>query len=214
MSRKLAGLLLATLMPLASLAQEAPPAPPVPAASTAHRHLGFFIRPELGFGYFDTKASQGGVDAEIKGSAGHFGIAIGGAVTENFILAGQIWDYVASKPTYSLGSSGNKYSQTLSGNAGLVGYGLLVNWYFQPSNLYLGFTPSFTRLVEADQGDSSTSDWGFGVRATFGKEWWVSDHWGLGLAASLALSSNKGGGSGSPTWTTGAFGLSFSATYN
>src|SRR6184192_2528848 len=48
----------------------APPAPisgasspMAPIDATRHRHLGFFIRPDLGLGYLSTKASQGGVDA-------------------------------------------------------------------------------------------------------------------------------------------------------
>src|SRR5438132_13842818 len=40
-------------------------APMAPLDATRHRHLGFFIRPDLGFGYLSTKASQGGVDAAV-----------------------------------------------------------------------------------------------------------------------------------------------------
>lgn len=212
MLSRLAKLLLITLVPLAAVAQEPPPPAPAGGYSTYNRHLGFFIRPELGFGYFGASASQGGVDADISGGAGVFALAIGGAVSENFIVAGQVWDYVASSPTLKV--NGVDIPITSDSSAGLVGYGVLLNWYLQPSNFYVAVTPSFTKLVSSSGTSSETSDWGFGVRGAFGKEWWVSDHWGLGLAGSLAFSSNKFSGSGQPSWGSACFGLTFSATYN
>jgi len=217
MFKRSAGLLLVALFPLASLAQEAPPAAPpaAPTASTVHRHLGFFIRPELGFGYFGASASQGGVEMKVSGGGVNFGLAVGGAISEDFILAGQVWDYVVSDPTVSIKGGGFDLSGTASGtDAGLVGYGVLLNWYFMPGNWYVAATPSLTRLISSDGSDSATSEWGFGVRGALGKEWWVSDHWGLGLAGSLALSSNKDTGTDAATFTTFCAGLTFSATYN
>src|SRR5207248_6471597 len=73
--------------------------------STANRHLGAFLRPDLGFGYVTASASQNGVDANINGTAGTFGIAVGGAVAENNILAFHFWDIVATNPTVSVGNS-------------------------------------------------------------------------------------------------------------
>src|SRR5438309_310348 len=61
------------------------------ALDTGHRHLGLFIRPDLGFGYFRASASPGGVDESIGGLAGTFGIAVGGAMSENSILAFHLW---------------------------------------------------------------------------------------------------------------------------
>jgi hypothetical protein len=212
MFSRLAKLLLIALVPLAAVAQDAPPPAPAGGYSTYNRHFGFFIRPELGFGYFSSSASQGGTDATISGGGGVFALAIGGAVSENFIVAGQVWDYIASSPTLKV--NGVNIPISNGSSAGVVGYGVLLNWYLQPSNLYIAVTPSFTKLVSSDGTSSETSEWGFGVRGAVGKEWWVSDHWGIGLAASLALSSNKFSGSGQPSWGSAAFGLTCSATYN
>jgi len=218
MFKRCAGLLLVALFPLASLAQEAPAAAPPGALvdPTIHRHKGFFIRPELGFGYFGTSASQGGITQKLSGGGGVFALAIGGAVSEDFILAGQVWDYVASDPTLSISGGGFDGSGTVNGSAALVGYGVLLNWYFMPGNLYVAVTPSLTKVASIDEnGDTDTTDWGFGARVGLGKEWWVSDHWGLGLAGSIALSSNKYSvGGGSLTYGTFCAGLTFSATYN
>ena len=212
MTRHLARLLLLALIPLSAAAQDA--SRPRHGDFTVHRHLGFFIRPELGFGYLNSSASQSGTDFTISGSGAGLGLAIGGAVSENFIVAGQVWDYVASRPDVKISGGGSSISGASDSDAGLVGYGVLLNWYLQPSNAYLAVTPSFTRLVSSNGSSSSTSDWGFGVRGAVGKEWWVSDHWGLGLNASLGLSSNKDKGSGAPTFGTACFGVNFSATYN
>jgi hypothetical protein len=211
MFRRLAGLLAVALFPLASLAQSAPP-PPMPGYSPVNRHVGFFIRPEVGLSYLSTSASSGGLDLKLSGGGATLGLAIGGAVSEDFIVAGQVWDYVVSDPTVTL----NGQSGTASGSSvGLVGYGVLLNWYFPPSNLYVAVTPSITRVAISDSSNNTgTTEWGFGLRAAVGKEWWVSDHWGLGLDANVALSSNKDSGGSSATFGSAAIGVSFSATYN
>ncbi len=182
------------------------------ADPTYQRHLGFFFRPELGFGYATSSASDAGADLTIKGGGASFAIAVGGAVTENFIVGAQAWDVVTTSPTIELG--GTSASTSSDTSSGVVGYGLLLNWYFD-NNFYLALTPSLTRLTFSDNGTSYTSDWGFGLRGTIGKEWWVANHWGLGVAGGLGLSSNKDGAySGAPTWTTWGFSLNVSATYN
>jgi hypothetical protein len=54
------------------------------------------------------------------------------------------------------------------------------------------------------------------MRLSFGKEWWVGDHWGLGAVGHLGFSTNQDplSGGGSNTMTTWNFGIAFSATYN
>ncbi len=48
-----------------------------------------------------------------------------------------------------------------------------------------------------------------------GKEWWVTDNWGVGVAAELLLSSMKDDPVVSDaTYSATTFGLLFSATYN
>jgi hypothetical protein len=206
--------LLLAALPFAATAQDRPLGRDL-GDPTIHRHLGFFVRPELGFGYMTSSASQGGDSITMSGGGAGFALAVGGAVAEDFIVAGQVWDIVVSDPSVSVTAGGTKITGTASGtNAGVVGYGVLLNWYLQPSNVYLAVTPSLTRLVSDNGTTSSTSDWGFGARGAVGKEWWVSHHWGLGLAASVGLSSNRDSGSGTPTWGTAAFAVTFSATYN
>src|SRR5438552_16887763 len=82
-----------------------------PATATSASSSGL----TLGLGYLSTKASQGGVDATVRGAAGAFGLAAGGALTENSILAHHIWDVVVSDPTFkSNGTTVNNPPDKLS----------------------------------------------------------------------------------------------------
>ncbi len=190
----------------------APAAAQVPAGDpTVHRHLGFFLHLDLGLGALASSASTPIGDVKLSGGGGNFSIAAGGAVAENFILAGHIWDHVVSDPKVEVGGiSGTATNSTL----GLVGYGLNLTYYFRPSNLYLSATPSVTVLTVKSGGQSYDTEAGFGVQLAVGKEWWVSDHWGLGLNGQLAVASNKDKGAGAPTWGSAAIAIAFSATYN
>src|SRR3989442_1257117 len=49
---------------------------PMGLSDTRHRHLGGFIRPDLGIGYLTTSASQGGVDHWGLGVAGHLSMSL------------------------------------------------------------------------------------------------------------------------------------------
>jgi hypothetical protein len=200
--------------------QAAPATPAVaqtgqPVDNTVHRHLGFFIRPDLGFGYMSVSEPTGtsSGDMTISGAAGLFGVVIGGAVSENIIVAGHIFDAVIVKPniSFSSGGSGSPSDTQL----GLFGIGPDFTYYWMPSNVYLTATLALTRVTLTVNGQDSNSEYGIGGRVGLGKEWWVSDHWGLGIAGHLSFSTNKDSGtSNPPTLSSWALGATFSATYN
>ena len=207
-----------TQHPLQESLQASSPAPQLiapPRDPTLHRHFGFFLRPDLGVGYMATSEPTGTAlgDMTVSGLAGVFGFAIGGAIQENVILAAHVYDGVIVNPTVSL-SSGQ--SATAS-NASLtmVGIGPEFTYYWMPSNVYFSGTLALTRISLTANGTDTSSNVGFGMRLAVGKEWWVSDHWGLGLAGHATSSWNQDSGGGNqPTLTTWAFAIAFSATYN
>jgi hypothetical protein len=180
------------------------------ALDTRHRHLGGFIRPDLGFGYHSMSASSNGTDVSISGFAGTFGFAAGGALSENSILAFHLWDNVVTNPTVSSGSSS---VSTTDATLSLIAIGPEYTRY-SASNVYFSITPSLTRATLTGNGTTSDTNWGFGLRAALGKEWWVGDHWGLGVVGHLSFSVNQDSGSNAPTWTSWGGTLAFSATYN
>jgi hypothetical protein len=202
----------------ASLAQENQPTQPyqpgqqAPGAfhdATYRRHLGFYIRPDLGFGYMDS--NENGVS--VHGLAGIAGLAIGGALQENSILAAHFFSASISNPTVSSGGSSFSTNDT---SITMFGFGPQYTYYFMPSNMYLSTTLGLTQFHSSSNGGSGDSDWGFGMRLSLGKEWWVGDHWGLGAVGHFGFSTNQDpvSSSSSNTMTTWNFGVAFSATYN
>jgi hypothetical protein len=196
--RFLAALLVVTL-PFAVAAQESPT--PMPVESTVHRHLGFFFRADIGVGYVhSSSAASDGPQPPVSSLSIPIGFAVGGAVAEDWILAGEIWGVAGPQDVDPPGKGLLVY-----------GYALAVVHYFMPANVYLSVAPGITRLMFVTGNTSVSSDWGPGVKLALGKEWWVGDHWGLGVAAECLVTFNKDGGA---SRTTVAPGLTFSATFN
>lgn len=191
--------------------QVAPPPAPVEASaiSTQHRHLGLFVRPDVGLGYVSMSASPNGVDASIRGPAATIGIAAGGALTENSILAFHLWEAVLQNPSISMGSQSAAGDATVT----LLAFGPEYTAYTK-QNLYFSFSPSLTRITLQTNGMTGDTNWGLGMRAAIGKEWWAADHWGLGVVGHLSVSFNQDAGQGAPIWTSWAGTVAFSATYN
>lgn len=176
-----------------------------------HTHDGFFLQMDLGLGGMSTSAEQGGREVKVSGGAGQFSIGLGGALTPNFILAGQLWGVSAPDPTVKV----NGVSLgTQPGSVSVSGIGVQLVYYFMPVNLYLSATPSLTQVTFDDNVSTEDTEVGFGLKLALGKEWWVSDNWAVGLNGQLAFSTNDSKFAGEPSWGTGWFGVAFSATYN
>lgn len=203
------------MLPAVAGAQEAvsvAPAPVVlapgpPPDSTVHRHLGFFFRVDVGVGYLHSSTGA----RSISGVGVPLGFAVGGAVTENLILAAEGWGTGAPGPSQT---SGGTTSTTVGSTLALGAFGLNVTYYFMPANIYLSVTPAITSLNIIDYTGNVEGTAGFGLKVALGKEWWVSNHWGLGLAVEFSFATNKQAGTNSLSWTTFGGGLVFSATYN
>jgi hypothetical protein len=193
------------LLPGLALAQEsAVPAPGEPVDPTARQHLGFYFHVDLGAAFFLTEAASGELGAGTAGAAALVSVAVGGAVAENWILAGEVW-----------GAAMPAQASTGASTVTLSGFGLNVTHYFMPANVFLTLTPSATLLgVDNGRGSAGRTQIGFGTRIALGKEWWVGDHWGLGIAAQGFFAINRDQGASGPNWFTMGGGLLFSATYN
>ena len=198
------------LLPGVAAAQGQTSSPPLD--STEHRHLGFFLRADLGVSYLQSSASDGSTSLRISGPGLSAGLMFGGALSENTILAGDLWGMSALTPKVSVAASGGSSSDS---TVQLIGYGVSLTQYFMPANVYVSVSPSLVILSTSnDKGETTSStNFGFGGRASIGKEWWVSEHWGIGVAAQFAFGVNKDK-DGGPTWTTLAGSLAFSATWN
>ena len=220
---------LSSLWSATSMAQDAPapyapppgyyapqPYPPQayapPPAPGYHEHDGLYLRFLLGPGYLHASASYGGVSQKVSGVGGTFGVAVGGSLNPNLVIYGELLGTSVSDPTLDYGGT----SGTASGlTVTMVGLGPGVAYYFD-GNLYVSGTLLFTKLSFSDSNTSdqlASTNWGFGAGLTFGKEWWVSRDWGLGVSGQFLAASMKDNGVDT-RWTGISAALLFSATCN
>jgi hypothetical protein len=97
----------------------------------------------------------------------------------------------------------------------MLGFGGGVAYYFMPANVYVSAAIAAIQLrVDYKDEEIAKTDTGVGIDLLVGKEWWVSEGWGVGVALELSGGRVKDNGPGSPTWSAGSLGLLFSATFN
>ena len=212
----------------ASAAPPSPPAPPPPSPGVSapndweqppgiepvvgqkeHRHNGFYLRMNLGPAYALMASADS--DVTVRGPGAMVGGAIGGAVTENVIL---FVDFVGDSAFNPTVESGGQQFGTSDITASVVGFGPGTAYYFMPANAYASASLMVAQLSFERVGVPTDTAVGVGANLMLGKEWWVSNEWGLGVAAQLFAGQIRGGASAVGSWTFLAFGLGFSATYN
>ena len=181
-------------------------------------HDGVYVRLHLGGGFTSMKANSGGADLKISGDSIAIGVAVGGALTENLVLYGTFTVSTISNPNFS--SAGTTIVAADASTAGSVGFGVGLAYYLEPTNVYFAgsLLANQLELDDASGNKVRETDFGVGFEGLIGKEWWVSDNWGLGVAGQFVLASMKDkdslGTGNPPTWTSTAFSLLFSATFN
>ncbi len=185
------------------------PPPTYPVVPGARTHDGFYLHMDLGGGHMSSKTTDTGTKVTMGGGGYKFSLAIGGALTRHLILYGEIYDFTVPEPTLE---SGTTKARGEGINLSGVGVGPGLAYYFD-SNVYLSATLMGTRLVLDNGSRTSSTDLGIGLALRAGKEWWVSENWGLGAAIELYFASNKDKDI-DITWTTTAIAAAFSATFN
>ena len=176
-------------------------------------HSGVYVHLHLGGGFTSISGSDGnGGTLKLSGGGPSFAVAVGGGVAPNLALFGTLFFTSSTQPHVS--SSGNDIGQA-SGDALVGGIGAGIAYYFMPANIYLsGAVAAMSFQADDANGNSTyTSNAGFGFQGMVGKEFWVSDHWGLGAALEfVGATSMKDKDNANITWSAGAFNLLFSAT--
>ncbi len=204
-------LLLAATLALLPAGARADASPGEEADATAHRHLGFVFRLDAGIGFLGTSAYVNGVAASVSGVSLSAGAVAGWAVAENLVLAGDLFFTFAPTPVFSYGGQ-----HETPGDSGLslLGIGPHLTWYFMPENVYVSVTPALVFRSLRAFGTYEDARVGFGTKVAVGEEWWVADHWAIGVAAQFFLGLNQGTGDQQKLWTTLGGALAFSATYD
>ena len=161
-------------------------------------------------------------ELNIAGSGLQMDVNIGGAVAENIIVFAQFSVNTAVAPEVTLQGGNISASETFGDDvsAATVGIGGGVQYYVMPAGIYLAGSLLSVQLQLARDanGDGNSeerggSEKGVGLQLRLGKEWWVSDEWGLGIAGSYLRASIPELG-GDEAWTVNNFAVTFTATFN
>ena len=178
----------------------------------AYVHDGFFLRLAPGFGWNVTSSESGGNTLKMSGGSGLFNFAIGGAVAKDLILQLDVSGVSTSDPKATL--NGNDLSSNVtSADTSLVGIGMT---YYLPSNYYFTGAIGTAASSNKSNGTVNRTNNGYGANVMIGKEWWVSDNWGLGIAGQFlhTVCHDKPISGAEPEVKSTSFGVLFSATYN
>lgn len=176
-----------------------------------HEHDRFFLRLAWGGSYMQNTSDQ--LELRVRGPALEMSVAIGGAVGKGFVVfADLFWSYLYL-PTVTGDASAGINDE--DGGAGYFGIGPGLAYYLAPSNVFFSFSMGFAAPYVVDSGLNYADDVGRrGVIANLmiGKEWWVSEQWGLGLAGRCNLGTAQF--DDNVRWRLWTLGLAVTATYN
>lgn len=184
---------------------------PAGAENTPRDHAGgFFLRLAAGAGGASSEIDTDGNDVKFSGPAGDVNIAIGGMVARNLALHGTIFGWTVGNPDVEVNGRTFDTDDTEFSMSALGG-GL--TYYFMPVNLYLSGSLGVGSLTADGSEVDGESDPGIAADFSVGKEWWVSNRWGLGIAGAVDGHSVKDDKL-DENWSGPAFTLRFSATFN
>ena len=185
-----------------------------PAYAAPATHDGFFLRFTPGIGYVSTSESVSDLSIGISGVGVLGGFSLGWAVVDNLILHLDFASAQLVNPSVSLTRGGTTISKDATASETLSSFGAGASYYIMPANIYIGGAIHAATLSLDTNTSHVDSGLGWGLALNAGKEWWVSDNWGLGLAAQVRFSSVPDTGPNAQRLNSPVTGLTFSATYN
>ena len=179
-----------------------------------HKHDGFYLRLTTGIGSTTSIEKVEGDELGISGVSTNITMGIGYAVVENLILNLDIFGSIVTDPTVEVNGEeiGEADAELTVSNTGIG-----ATYYIMPTNVY--FAGSIARAsgkIESKWGKTE-SEAGYGINIVIGKEWWVSDNWGIGVAGQLfhTVLSDENVITGEVyDLKTTSLGILFSATFN
>lgn len=187
-------------------------------APRSNDHTGMLVRLSLGVGGGGVDEDWSGQKLKSSGGAALYSFAVGGAVSPNLALGGDIFGFGLNEPKVSYGDY--DYGQQKNSSVNLGGIGFNATYYIMPANVYLSGTVGVARISRSNWSNSgaavTTKDdsSGLGLSLMIGKEWMVSREWGLGVAGQLITASTSKTESGTDVnVSSAAAGISFTATY-
>lgn len=190
---------------------ERPPSDGAREGSGVHEHDGFLLRAALGFGYEGLTIDDPLGNTTIGGAGAFIDIAIGGVIVDNLALNADIFGGMVVSPSVSVDGMdlGDAGDTTVS----VDGLGVGLTYFIMPINIYLAGSAGIGVAGITIDGTDYESDAGFATNFMVGKEWWVGDDWGIGVAGQFMYSAIPRADIDA-TMPFLALNLMFSATYN
>jgi len=185
-------------------------------AGEPRTHDGFFLRLSTGGGWAKARIEPPGGSAELTGGALDVNLAIGGRVAPNLLLHGTVWGWTVTDPEARLTINGvGDTTATVKGDLDRTAVGVGLTYDFMPSNAHVPASVGTGSLSGDHDLGGETND-GLALDLTTGKEWWVSDGWGVGAAVDLGHFSAKDKDllGTQDTWSGPNIGIRLSATFN
>lgn len=180
-----------------------------------NRHDGFFLRIHYGFGNgLVVEQDYLGSDREFEGLAGVLRLQVGHEIADNLILFGEYGGFVMQKP--DMHWQGETVSEA-DAEIAIVDLGIGLTYYFMPINIYLSGSLTLSGNSIDLKGEEEEAGGGLGVYFAVGKEWWISENWGIGVALFAYYSSTEVENKDlDETYDVSnrVFGIAFTATYN
>jgi hypothetical protein len=159
-----------------------------PRDKNAELHDGFMARATIGFGGASVKSKTINTDMTVRDFSGAvmaLSLDVGGAPAENLIIHGRFASMSVLQPRARIANVNQEPKNENSADVVLLAPA--VTYYFMPINLYATGAVGFSWLFEGytdEFGDRNNyrTHVGVGVNFDLGKEWWVNDQWGFGVA--------------------------------
>jgi len=189
-----------------------------------HMHRGFYLSLTGGpaFGSITINATNASFGTmKLGGGSFQFDFKIGGVISEelNLILSCDVISRSFTNSSVTI--DGSSVSTITDVTARDAMYGVGLTKYFMPDNIFISGTVGIGDFTMDGNNNSygSRSKSGFGLQGKGGKEWWVSDYWGLGVAAGLGyLSADDQADPFNPAYSarisTTKFFVAFNTTFN
>jgi tetratricopeptide (TPR) repeat protein len=198
-------------------------------AEPVYEHEGFFFRAMLGFGFglasvgielADTPMGEpyrGTLSA--TGTSTSLQLAAGWAFFENLVF--QVEFFGTTMLAGDISASGNPGPVVRDALASVKtkynAFGALLGatYYFMPIDIFVSASAGLGFATLDRPMQPSDDRLGLAVAASGGKEWWIGEEWGLGLALSYYLTiTGQAGGANTRTLVGHALGIFITVSYN
>jgi hypothetical protein len=152
------------------------------ARTAAADHDGLYLQltPGVGVAATSTKLDDGST-LSLSGPGGTFGLAIGASITPSWIVALDVSATAVIAPTAKHDDMEVKTSDDVKWSSAYLG--LKTDYYFMPLGFHVGGGLGLFRMaLDVPNMDLAKSNLGGAAKLAVGKEWGLSDKWGLGIS--------------------------------